>query len=103
MIHPYQNFLEFNDIEHVRTQIIRTRTNSFVERFNRTALDEFFSVTFRSKLYPSIVEVQEDLNSWLNYYDHERPHRGYGNMGKRPIDTIEEGKLIKEQTMKLAA
>jgi hypothetical protein len=60
-------------------------------------------VTFRSKFYPSIEELQENLNSWLNDYDHERPDRGYRNMGKRPIDTIEEGKLIKGQTMKLAA
>jgi len=47
--------------------------------------------------------LQEDLNIWLHYYNHERLHLGYRNMGKKPIDTIEEGKLIKEQTMKLAA
>jgi len=104
MIHPYQIFLEFNDIEHRRTQVARPRTNGFVERFNRTALDEFFRETFRSKFYPSVEELQVDLDSWLHYYNYERPHRGYRNMGKRPIETIEEGKLVvKEQTMKLAA
>ena len=101
-IHPYQIFLEFNDIGHRRTQMARPRTNGFVERFNRTALDGFFRATLRSKFWPSIEELQEDLNICLHYYNHERLHRGYRNMGKRPIDTIEEGKLIKGQTMKLA-
>lgn len=27
----------------------------------------------------------------------ERPHRGYRNMGRRPIETIEAGKIVKEQ------
>jgi len=103
MIHPYQIFLEFNDIEHRRTQVARPRTNGFVERFNRTALDEFFRETFRKKFYSSVEELQEDLDNWIHYYNYDRPHRGYRNMGKKPIETIAEGKLVKEQTMKLAA
>jgi transposase InsO family protein len=42
MIHPYQIFLELLDIEQRRTEVARPRTNGFVERFHRTALDEFF-------------------------------------------------------------
>lgn len=103
MIHPYQIFLEFNDIEHRRTQVARPRTNGFVERFNRTVLDEFFRETFRSKFYSSMEELQQDLDEWLHNYNYERPHRGYRNMGRRPIETIEEGKLVKEQMTKLAA
>lgn len=103
MIHPYQIFLEFNDIEHRRTQVARPRTNGFVERFNRTVLDEFFRETFRSKFYSSVEELQDDLEQWLHNYNYERPHRGYRNMGRRPIETIEEGKIIKEQMTKMAA
>ena len=97
MIHPYQIFLEFNDIKHRRTKVATPRTNGFVERFNRTVLDEFFRETFRNKFYASVQELQKDLDQWLHYYNHERPHRGYRNMGKRPIETIEEGKFVKEQ------
>ena len=71
--------------------------NGFVERFNRTVLDEFFRETFRNKFYTSVEELQQDLDQWLYHYNHERPHRGYRNMGKRPIETIEEGKVVKEQ------
>jgi transposase InsO family protein len=104
MIHPYQIFLELNDIEHRRTKVARPRTNGFVERFNRTVLDEFFRETFHDKFYASVEELQGDLDKWLNYYNYERTHRGYRNMGRRPIETIEKGKVIKEQlTTKQAA
>ena len=104
MIHPYQIFLEFNDIEHRRTKVARPRTNGFVERFNRTVLDEFFRETFREKFYASVEELQADLDQWLHRYNYERPHRGYRNMGRRPIETIEAGKLVREQReMKEAA
>ena len=103
MIHPFQIFLEFSDIKHRRTQVARPRTNGFVERFNRTVLDEFFRETFRSKFYSSVEELQQDLDEWLHNYNYERPHRGYRNMGRKPIETIEEGKLVKEQMTKLAA
>jgi transposase InsO family protein len=103
MIHPYQIFLEFNDIEHRRTKVARPRTNGFVERFNRTVLDEFFRDAFREKFYASVETLQVDLDTWLHRYNYERPHRGYRNMGKRPIETIEAGKIIKEQLPKKAA
>jgi len=94
MIHPYQIFLELNDIGHRRTKVARPRTNGFVERFNRTVLDEFFRETFRKKFYSSVEELQTDLDKWLMYYNNERPHRGYRNMGRRPVETIEEGKKL---------
>lgn len=92
MIHPYQIFLEFNDIKHRRTKVATPRTNGFVERFNRTVLDEFFTEAFVKKLYTSLDELQGDLDKWLDYYNNKRPHRGYRNMGRRPIETIERGK-----------
>jgi hypothetical protein len=63
------------------------RTNGFVERFHRTALDEFFRTAFRTKFYDTVEALQKDLDEWLNYYNNQRPHQGYRNMGKRPIDT----------------
>jgi transposase InsO family protein len=97
MMHPYQIFLELNDIRHRRTKVATPRTNGFVERFNRTVLDEFFREAFRKKFYASLEELQEDLDTWLAYYNTERPHRGYRNMGRRPMETFEQGKLLKEQ------
>ena len=103
MIHPYEIFLELNDIGHRKTKVATPRTNGFVERFNRTVLDEFFREAFHRKFYASVEELQDDLDQWLHYYNHERTHRGYRNMGRRPIETIEEGKAIKESLTKDAA
>lgn len=87
--HPYELYLELNDIEHRKTQVRRPQTNGFVERFNRTVLDEFFRIAFRKKLYESVEVLQVDLDAWLVHYNTERPHQGYRNQGRRPIETIE--------------
>ena len=103
MIHLYEIFLELNDIEHRTTKVANPRTNGFVERFNRTVLDEFFRTAFRKKLFESLEELQKDLDEWLNYYNHKRPHRGYRNQGRRPIETFELGKQRRAELSKEAA
>jgi transposase InsO family protein len=88
--HPYEVYLQLNDIEHRTTRVRRPQTNGFVERFNRTVLDEFLRTAFRTKFYERVEELQVDLDQWLGYYNTERPHQGYRNMGRRPIDTVEQ-------------
>jgi len=66
------------------------RTKGFVERFNRTVLDIFFRIAFRAKSYESIEALQEDLDAWLVEYNTRRPHQGYRNRGKRPMDVIQD-------------
>jgi transposase InsO family protein len=88
--HPFEVYLALNDIEHRTTRVRRPQTNGFVERFNRTVLDEFFRSAFRTKLYESVAALQDDLDAWLVHYNTERTHQGYRNMGKRPYDTILE-------------
>jgi transposase InsO family protein len=88
--HPYELYLQLNDIEHRTTRVRRPQTNGFVERFNRTVLDEFFRLAFRTTFYESVEQLQPDLDAWLLYYNTERPHHGYRNMGKRPMDTVEQ-------------
>lgn len=87
--HPYELYLSLNDIEHRRTQVRRPQTNGFVERFNRTVLDEFFRAAFRETFYESVEALQKDLDRWLFHYNTERPHQGYRNRGRRPIETVE--------------
>jgi transposase InsO family protein len=86
--HPYELYLELNGIEHRRTKVRTPRTNGFVERFNGTVLDEFFRVKMRETFYDSVEALQADLDAWLVYYNTERPHLGYRNMGRRPLDTV---------------
>lgn len=99
--HPFELYLAFSDIEHRRTQIKRPQSNGFVERFNRTVLDEFFRIAFREKFYESVEALQADLDTWLHHYNFERPHLGYRNLGKRPIDSIQDY-LASVQDMKIS-
>lgn len=98
--HPYEIYLALNDIEHRRTKVRSPKTNGFAERFNRTALDEFFRSVFREKFYESVEALQNDLDEWLYHYNYERPHLGYRNLGKRPADTVEQ--FLKLQDMKVS-
>ena len=86
--HPYELYLALNDIAHKHTKVRHPQTNGFVERFHRTVKEEFFEPTLRERFYDSPDTLQADLDSWLVYYNTERPHLGYRNMGKRPLDTI---------------
>lgn len=86
--HPYELYLDLNGIEHRRTRVRTPRTNGFVERFNGTVLDEFFRVAMRDTFYDSVEALQADLDAWLVHYNTERPHLGYRNMGRRPIETV---------------
>ena len=88
--HPFELYLALNDIEHRRTKVKSPKTNGFIERFNKTVLDEFFRIAFRENFYESVEALQGDLDQWLVHYNTERPHRGYRNRGKRPIDTVLE-------------
>lgn len=88
--HAYELYLELNDINHRRTKPNSPQTNGFVERFNQTIKREFFDVAFREKCYDDLEMLQEDLNNWLRYYNTERPHQGYRNMGKTPMERIRE-------------
>jgi len=86
--HPYELYLSLNEIEHRRTKVRSPQTNGFIERFNRTVLDEFFRIVFRTTFYESVETLQTDFDAWLVTYNTERPHQGYRNMGRRPIETI---------------
>ena len=88
--HAYELYLALNDIKHRTTRVKRPQTNGFVERFNRTILDEFLRPSMRQKFYGSVEALQEDFDKWLEGYNQDRPHRGYRNRGKRPIERIND-------------
>ncbi len=88
--HPYRIYLDLNDIAHRTTRLRHPQTNGFIERFNRTVLDEFFRQAFRTKFYETVENLQADLDQWFIEYNTQRPHQGYRNMGRRPAEVIEE-------------
>ncbi len=97
--HPYELYLALNDVVHRRTKVKHPWTNGFAERFHRTVLDEFFRVAFRTTFYESIEALQADLDAWLVHDNAERPHLGYRNRGKRPLDTVNDYLALREKSV----
>ena len=89
--HPYELFLHLNDIEHTRTKVRKPRTNGSVERLHQTIKDEFYAVAFRKKLYRTVEEVQEDLETFMDYYNQERTNQGRYCQGRTPLQTFKDG------------
>ena len=79
-----------DDIEHRTTKVRSPRTNGFVERMNRTLLDECFRVKGREKWYETPEEIQRDLDEYLAYYNLKRSHQGYRLKGRTPAQALRE-------------
>jgi Integrase core domain len=62
----------------------------FVERMNRTLLDEGFRVKGRETFYLSITEIQRDLDAFMHFYNLERSHQGYRLNGRTPAQALRE-------------
>lgn len=96
--HEYELYLSIEDIDHTTTKARSPQTNGICERFHRTILNEFYSVTFRKKIYNSIEQLQIDLDQWLEEYNTDRPHSGKYCLGKTPYQTwIDSIPLAKEK------
>ncbi len=45
-------------------------------------------------LYDRLFELQKDLDTWLRYYNNERPHSGKYCYGKTPMQTFKDSKKL---------
>jgi transposase InsO family protein len=88
--HPYELLLSMESIQHRTTKVRSPRTNGFVERMNRTLLDECFRVAGRTTWYIEAAEIQRDLDRFLKYYNLERSHQGYRLQGRTPAQALRE-------------
>ena len=82
--HPYELYLQLNEIEHTKTKVKSPQTNGICERFHQTVLNEFYRVTFRKKIYTALETLQTDLDAYMIRYDNERTHQGKRCQGRMP-------------------
>jgi transposase InsO family protein len=94
--HPYELLLAMEDIEHRTTKVRSPRTNGFVERMNRTLLDECFRVQGRQTWYIGVEEIQRDLDRFMRYYNLERSHQGYRLKGRTPAQALMEALSVND-------
>ena len=92
--HPYQLYLQLNEIDHTKTKVKSPQSNGICERFHQTVLNEFYRVTFRKKLYSDLDILQKDLDEYIAEYNWKRTHQGKRCKGRTPIETFIEGKKL---------
>lgn len=86
--HEYELYLTIEDIHHSKTKARHPQSNGICERFHRTIQNEFYAIAFRKKLYSTLEELQNDLNTWLEEYNTQRTHSGKYCFGKTPMETF---------------
>ena len=87
--HPYEIFLQLEEIEHRTTKVRRPQSNGFIERFHRTLLDEHLRVKGRTTWYEALDEMQADLDAYLEVHNTKRPHRGRKMNGRTPFTVFQ--------------
>lgn len=97
--HEYQLYLALENIDHSKTKAKHPQTNGICERFHKTVLDEFYRIAFRKKVYNSLDELQQDLDSWLQEYNLDRPHSGKYCFGKTPMQTFLDSLPLAKEKM----
>ena len=73
-------------VKHTRTKPRHAWTNGFVERLQGTILHEHWRIAFRRRYFRRRFQLQESLDSFLQFYNFERPHQGYRTKGRTPSE-----------------
>lgn len=94
--HPYELLLAMEEIEHRTTKVRSPKTNGFVERMNKTLLEECFQVEGRKTWYENPEQIQADLDKFLEYYSLKRSHQGYRLKGRTPAQALQEALKLKK-------
>ena len=93
--HIFEEYLKSKEIEHRYTRVRHPWTNGFVERFQRTILEEFYQPALLKKIYRNMEELQYDLDRFLYFYNFQRTHQGYRTKGSKPCNLLYNGSDIK--------
>ena len=71
-------------VRHTRTKPRHAWTNGFVERLQGTILEEHWRIQFRRRYFTGRKAMNETLQAFLRFYNHQRPHQGYRVRGQVP-------------------
>jgi transposase len=71
-----------------RTQPRHAWTNGFVERLQGTILHEHWRIAFRRQYFTGRRALQRSLDSFVQFYNRQRSHRGYRLRGRTPASVF---------------
>jgi transposase InsO family protein len=82
--HPFERMLIEMDIKHRYTRPYRPQTNGKIERFWKTIEADLLE----DMSFDSIEHLQNEIEQYLYYYNHERPHQGIN--GDNPVQFLKK-------------
>lgn len=86
--HRFGDTLAELGVEHRFIPPGRPQSNGKVEQVQNTLLQELWKPAFVAYTQPSITGLRQDLEDFLDYYNHHRPHGGKWNQGTPPAEII---------------
>lgn len=93
----FQRMLVDYDIQQRRIPKGKPLFNGYCERFQRTIYEEFYQRVFRLQFFTNLVQLQQELDKYLVYYNFERPHFGIIRTGAIPIDVFKSKRSFLRQ------
>ena len=82
--HPYELFLQLEDIEHRITKVNRPQSKCIVEHFHRALLDEHFRAKGRRTWFETLDKMQVALGQFFLTDNVVRPHGALQYRSPRP-------------------
>ena len=78
------------NVRHTRIKPRHAWTNGFVKRLQGTILHEHWRIAFRRRYFRRRHQLQASLDSFLEFYNFERPHQGsYAGSGEKRGRTVD--------------
>ena len=71
----------------------RPQSNGFVERVQRTILDECWKPAFARYLVPKYMGLRRELERYLELYNYDRTHNGRLTKGRIPAEVLGAAKM----------
>jgi transposase InsO family protein len=85
---PFSATLARLNARHSRIHAGRPQTNGHVEALHKTILDECWRPAFARYLYPRLMGLRRELDTYLRFYNTDRVHHGRLTRGRIPADIV---------------
>jgi transposase InsO family protein len=92
--HAFDATLERLGAGHTLISPGRPQSNGFVERVQRTILEECWKPSFARYLVPKYMGLRRELERYLELYNYDRTHNGRLTRGRTPAEVFGAAKMF---------
>jgi len=93
--HVFDEGLEKLGARHTLISPGRPQSNGFVERVQRTILEECWKPSFARYLVPKYMGLRRELVRYLDIYNYDRVHNGRLTRGRTPAEVLGAAKMFR--------